>query len=66
MFTCFPGRGTMKKNETEGQERKARILVLALACVPVLRGFPKAQMEIVMAVLDRLRAGAEVSGDFQS
>ena len=56
----------MKKKETEGQERKARILVLALACVPVLRDFPKAQMEIVMAVLDRLRAGAEVSGDFRS
>ena len=62
MFTCFLGRGIMKKNETEGQEMKTRILASVLACVPVLHDLPKAQMEIVMAVLDSLRAGAEVSG----
>ena len=45
---------------------KTRILASVLACVLVLHDLPKAQMEIVMAVLDSLRAGAEVSGDFQS
>ena len=41
---------------------KTRILESVLACVPVLHDLPKAQMEIVMAVLDSHRAGAEVSG----